>query len=193
MDFFSGLRIEGSVDLRCQSPSRCWYCLDRCDLCLNIVPFGCSRKTIQSLQAQFCSSCQNVAVEKDSMKVNLSPVSSNNLPLPVAVSPLSASHQVLLHAHCEATIDGKPFLMEFTLCSGKGSEDMPVPSAYVVYHHWNLFSQQYLEFTVTPEMSPDSPIVYTEGDGSRMAVMMLKRMPLQNILLQGIKAYNVET
>lgn len=180
------------MDLRCQSSSRCWYCLDRCDLCLNVVPFGCSRRVIQSFQVQFCVTCKDVANKKEAMKVSVSPVRPNNLPLPVAVSPLSASHQALIHAHCEATIAGKPFLMEFTLCTGKDSKDMPVLSPYVVYHHWNLFSQQYLEFTVTPEMIPDAPIVYTVGDGSKMAVMMLKEMPLQKILLQAIATYNVE-
>lgn len=146
---------------------------------------------MELFHVQFCTSCQDVARRKESLEAKVSPVNPENLPLPAAVSPLSKYHQPLLHARCTATIDRKPFLMEFVLCTDGNSDNFPVPAPYVVYHHWNLFSQQFMEFTVTPEMSPLDPVVYTEGDASRLAVKKLREMPIQKILLQAVKTYKI--
>lgn len=179
------------MDIRCQSPSRCWYCLDRCDFCMRPVPFGCTRKVIQTFSTQFCASCQDIAREKGSVEAKVSCVNPENLPLPLAISPLSLSHLPLIYAHCSATIAGKPFIYEFVLCEGKGSEDLPMSAPYVIYHHWHLFTQQFLEFTVTPDMSLAEPVVYTEGEGSISAVTQLRGMPIQSILLQALQTYEI--
>lgn len=182
---------EGSVDIRCQSLSRCWYCLNCCDFCMKPVPFGCTRKVIQSVSSQFCASCQDIAREKGSIEAKVSRVNPEDLPLPLAISPISSSHQPLLYARCAATIAGKPFLYEFALCVGKDSEDLPISTPYVSYHHWNLTTQQFLEFTVSLEMNPAEPVAYTEGEGSVLAVGQLRGMPIQSILLQAIQACKI--
>lgn len=146
---------------------------------------------MESFNAQFCVSCQDVSREKGSLEAKVSPISPNDLPLPVAIAPLSLSHKPIVRVRCAATIDKKPFVMEFVLCTSRKSDDMPITLPYVVYHHWNLLTQQFLEFTVTPEMNPAEPVVYTEGDNSRMAVIKLREMPIQRILLQAIEAYKL--
>lgn len=146
---------------------------------------------MESFNAQFCASCQDISRVKESLEAKVSPISPNDLPLPMAISPLSLSHNPLVRIRCVATIERKPFVMEFVLCTSSKSDDMPTTLPYVVYHHWNLLSQQFLEFTVTPEMNPAEPVVYTEGDNSRMAVTKLREMPIQRILLQAIEAYKI--
>ena len=187
------IRTEGSVDLKCQTRNRCWYCVERCDLCMKLVPFGCVRTNLHLIPVQYCTSCQGVNTVKESLEVKVTPITSNDPVLQITISPISPSHKALLKVHCEATIAKKPFLMEFTLCSGKDADDLPLAVPYVVYHHWNLSTQEFLEFTVTADMCPDAPVVYTEGDISNEAVMKLREMQiLQKILLQATSSPKIK-
>ena len=157
---------------------------------MEVVPFGCTRASIEFFHAQFCNSCRDISRKKGSLEAKVAPVNPKSS-LPIAVSPLSKFHRPLVHARCSATIGRKPFIMEFVLCTDENSDDLPIALPYVVYHYWNFTTQQYLEFTVTSEMSPAEPVVYTEGDDSKMAVTRLREMPIQKILLQAIREYSI--
>ena len=143
----------------------------------------------------FCSSCQNIyLVKKTQLETKVHLVNAENPLVPAAVSPLSHSHQALLHIHCEATISGgMPLLMQATLCSGKESTDLPLESPYIVYHHWTIFHQTFLEFTISPDLYPDSPVPYTEGSASQTAITDLRNGPIRQILVQALKLSGYET
>ena len=159
---------------------------------MKTVPFGCVRKSIQSIPIQYCVSCQGVDQIKGSMEAKVKVVSQDDQqPLPLALSSLSTTHQALVTVHCEATVLNRPLLMEFALFTAKNTQDLPMESAYVVYHLWNLFSQQFLEFTVSADMCPSEPVIYTEGEMSKMAVIQLREMPIQKILLQTVQSNNM--
>lgn len=184
-----------SVDTKCRTPTRCWYCLDCCECCLQRTGFGCVRVTDGPMPLHFCSSCQNIyLVKKTQLETKVHLVNTENPLVPAAVSPLSHSHRALLHIHCEATISGgMPLLMQATLCSGKESTDLPLESPYIVYHHWTVFHQTFLEFTISPDLYPDSPVPYTEGSASQTAITDLRNGPIRQILVQALKLSGYET
>lgn len=188
-DFISCRVDVSNIDMKCKRPSRCWYCLSRCELCMKETELGCLWITTEAFPVCFCSSCQHLYTEK---KTNLATrvriVEEGDTTLPVAVSPLSRSHKALLYIECEATTSkGAPVLMRMTLCSGKKSDDLPIEMPYVMYHFWTLFQQQFLEFTVSETMIPYEPIPYTEANASEKAVMDQKDGPISNILNQAMQ------
>lgn len=49
---------------------------------------------------------------------------------------------------------GNLIRVDITLCSGDGSEDFPKDCKYIVYYHRDTFSQQFIEYFVTKDMTP---------------------------------------
>ena len=182
-----------TVDMKCVSPSRCWYCINRCELCMKETEIGCLWITNGPIPLCFCSKCQHHYTEKKSQLVTKVHVPETGDPVPLAVAPLASSHRALLYVACQFTTGkGAPVLMRMALCSGKHSETFPIEAPYVMYHFWTLFQQQFLEFTVSPDMTPNKPVAYTETSNSQKAFSEHKEGPIQNVLNEAIKAAKFE-
>jgi hypothetical protein len=151
---------------------------------------GCLWITTGHVPLCFCSNCQHIYTEKKtSLNTKVHIVKAGDPIPPLAVSSLSSSHKALLYVMCEGTMsNGAPIFMRMTLCSGKHSDDLPIEAPYLTYHHWSLFHQQFLEFTVSPTMIPDEPIPYTDEAGmSEMAILGLRGGIVTNILSQAMQ------
>ena len=55
---------------------------------------------------------------------------------------------------------GNHMKVDIALCSGDGSEDFPKNCMYVVYYHRQTFTQLFVEYFVTKDMTPLKPLPY---------------------------------
>lgn len=150
--------------------------------------FGCLWITSRTYPVCFCSKCQHLYTEKKSALVTkVHPIKAGDSALPIAISPLSSSHNALLYIVCEGTISDAPIVMRLTLCSGKYSEHLTIEAPYVMFHFWTLFRQVFLEFTITEDMLPDQPVPYSEGELSNSLLEQYRAMPINQIIMQGIQ------
>lgn len=55
---------------------------------------------------------------------------------------------------------GNLIKVDVALCSGDGSENFPKDCMYIVYYHRDTFSQQFIEYFVTKDMTPLQALPY---------------------------------
>ena len=108
---------------RCEKETSCWFCPDRCDVCLDIAGFGSSMQLTKDLSINACSSnCAKFHGETP-------PPGYQD-----RCCPLRSLHTKLFHVYIEGISgDGLPYEGEIAVCRGDGTGGYPEQQPYGVY------------------------------------------------------------
>ena len=157
-------RNPASVDLKCSTIKRCWYCLNLCEICLKDAVYGYTVHHGSGMLLKFCSKqCQQQHTLPTSLPLLVKVSSPNEV-----TSNFSSHSRKVQEGHTELLFiqgyrsdpAGNHIKVDIALCSGDGSEDFPKSSMYIVYHHREAFSQQFVEYFVTKDMTPLQALPY---------------------------------
>ena len=160
-------RNTASVDLKCSTLQRCWYCSNLCEICLKDAVYGLTVRHRSGMLLKFCS--------KQCQQQHTSPTS---LPLLVKVfspsevsSDFTSSSRKVQECHTELLFiqgyrsdsAGNHIKVDIALCSGDGSENFPNNCMYIVYYHRDTFSQLFIEYFVAKDMTPLQALPYYDN------------------------------
>ena len=157
-------RNPASVDLKCSTVQRCWYCSNLCEICLKDAVYGLTVHHRSGMLLKFCSKqCQQQHTSPISVPLLVKVFSPSEVP-----SDFTSYSRKVQEDHTELLFiqgyrsdpAGNHIKVEITLCSGDGSEDFPKNCMYIVYYHRDTFSQQFVEYFVTKDMSPLQVLPY---------------------------------
>ena len=169
-----------TYDLVCEQ--RCWYCEQRCNNCLkpSFSVYDLSHPRMPLMK--FCSkSCQEI-------------YSLGQLPF---LSTSNASpHPMLFNMNIPLELKPKGFsYAHISVFLGDGSKFFPKRDAYVVYQHRAPFSQTFLEYFLTNDLSVSHPLEHYNEEDMMLALQEksdvtfiglaleaeLKRMKINNL------------
>lgn len=172
------------MDSTCDSKVNCWYCGHLCSNCsTNPAPFGLSVKCSDGKKFQFCSKdCQKLSPESlispfmhvlDSEgNIFESECSLWHEPLNSRCAPIKKCHTRLLHVFAwDNDASNYPTETEIAVCICKSSSP---DRMYIVWSHRTLLQQQFLEFFISKDFTPEEPLPYLKDTGAVAAVKELQ-------------------
>ena len=147
--------------MKCDSDQHCWYCQNRCQVCLK--PAVTSASGPSGIRLKFCndSKCSTFLSEKE-MSVNVwEPVVEQKTDTLLHTGKVAVSHAELLNAHIEGVLSSNQHCsVNLTLCLGDGTSDYPEDRIYCVYYMRTLYEQQCMEFFIGKDFNPEEPLPY---------------------------------
>ena len=163
------------MDTKCkfENDTKCWYCSDLCEICLEPSAFGPSCTDSVSDSLQFCSNkCYDLynSIPRPQSKV-FSPDDQNN---PGRRVP--TGHKEYLHLFSCGKLDNGSagFITNLSLCEGDGSKSFPIDQYYINFHLRMPQFQGFIELFVSDDLQPLSSVSYP--DTSHNLFGKVKRM-----------------
>lgn len=156
-----------NYDRRCPAKEFCWYCKDRCDLCMIYAGFGFA-KPVVGLEGihKFCS--EDCAIAAGSTP--LPPVidfwdPTQNPPAPFSrTCALSDNHKELLYIFSQFTSTRGYQSFDITLCKGDGGKQFAVDKVYAVCYTRRGIRQLLFGFFLTEDLGVHEIVKLSECD-----------------------------
>ena len=145
-----------AMDMRCY-PSRCWYCKDLCEFCMEPCTVGCEiLNPDDGIRHVFCSSCWKSVSPKSKTE--------NDWPV-ITFLPLlgTMDQEVDLYPGVRDLIALKIAMDTFNhtyISVYVGSEDSPLNKPFVLVRKRNLYDQQCIESFLSKALSPINPLPF---------------------------------
>ena len=143
------------VHSKCLTKRRCWYCINRCDNCMDAAAVGLTMK-MSGTTVKFCSKVCNQEFNTNPKVLNLLPASfrvTNNNGKIAAVPPVG--HKMLQFVNDYYDEDEYEIAATHTtrVCVGDGSVDFMKDKVYIIYETVTVLSQTLVAFFISNEFS----------------------------------------
>ena len=157
-------RNPATVDLKCSTLQRCWYCSNLCEICLKDAVYGLGVHHRSGMLLKFCSKqCQQQLISPTSLPLLVKVFSPSEVSSDFTSysRKVQENHTELLFIQgYRSDSEGNHIKVDIALCSGDGSENFPNNCMYVVYYHRDTFSQQFVEYFVAKDITPLQALPY---------------------------------
>ena len=158
-----------NYDLKCTGRQQCWYCANLCEMCMKPASFGFASERDDGYVLRFCSkSCQTFErvspIKEPAFTTEI--WTSPTPPVPhFRTFPVSETHKTLLCIHALGmSARGKYTRVNLAICAGDGKDGYPVDKPYVAYAIFELHRQQFIEFFVSDDGDPETPLPYAVNE-----------------------------
>ena len=146
-------RREANYDRRCPAEDLCWYCKDRCDLCMSVAGFGLSKPVVGGKEGlyNFCSDACLIATGKAVLQPTIDFWDPTQNP-PASFSTTCAllnTHKELLYIFAEFATENGYQSYDITLCKGDGSKPFAAAKVYAVCTYRRGINQLLFEFLLS--------------------------------------------
>ena len=164
-------RKNVNYDCRCPNREFCWYCRNRCDICMQIAGYDMTRPAIGSdVLHTFCS--ETCAVATGSVFIQpvidfWDPTQDPPRPIESRTCALSDSHMELMYIFAEYTSRTSGYrTFDITLCRGDGTEKFPKDKIYAVCYTRHVSQQLMFEFFLTDDLKVQKLVKLSENGGA---------------------------
>lgn len=156
-----------SIDTKCKKESECWFCSNRCNICLKILGFDSIKAKVNNNDVSVCS--QECSWYLPGRKIQASVVVANPGESPPPLyrdrsCPLFSSHRKYFHVYIEDTAENLPLKGDIAVCYGDGSIGYPEDKMYGVYFSRNIEKQMLIEFYLSDAFNLERPLPYNESN-----------------------------
>ena len=134
------------------------------------VSFGFTSKRDDGYVLRFCGeSCQAFTKVSPAQQPSFATAfwtPPENPPFPhFRTFPVSETHKTLVCIDASGTsTTGKHTRVNLAICAGDGKDGYPVDKPYVAYAIFELHRQQFIEFFVSDDGDPETPLPYAVDD-----------------------------
>lgn len=144
------------VQSKCQRKRRCWYCINRCDNCMQVAAIGLAKKTSGGVIVKFCSEPCSKEFDANPKVLNLLPAVFNitNDRGKITVLP-PAGHKMLQRVTDNFDEDEEILAAVHTtrICVGNDSVEFPKDQVYILYEVSTVLRHTVAAFFITDDFS----------------------------------------
>lgn len=160
--------------MKCSKGKDCWYCSNRCDVCLKILGLDSIKMQVNEVDTSVCNQECAWYLPGSGIQTSIIVAGPSEPPLQSYKDrscPLYLSHKKYFHVYVETTADSLPMKGDIAVCFGDGSAQYPENKMYGVFFSRTLQKQMFFEFFLSDSFNLLSPLPFNASNKLLISVI----------------------